>query len=202
MEIEEVNLGRLHQKSIKLTENQSHSPELQKIPKQDLEEFLSLYELTETQPKKVYNILDNFLKKHPTLPEALSLLTFNFIQRRKIKRADETIAFNYKHNPDNLLVKVNYADLCLRNGEIEEIKEIFEDKFDLKDLYPDKEEFHFNEYRAFHVLLAHYFHDQKDQELAEGHLLLASNIDPKHPSVSFLAKKIYKKKKRKLFSSS
>ncbi len=199
MDIKAVKLGRLEQKPIKLTQNQCYSPEIQKISKEDFDKFISLYTLTETEPKKVYNILTDFLKRHPILPEALSLMTYNYIQRRKVKRADETIAFNYKHNPDNLLAKINYADLCLRKGEIEEIKDIFEDQFDLRDLYPEKETFHFTEYRAFHVLAAHYYYDSGDKELAEGHLLLASNIDPKHPSVNFLAKKLYKKKKRGFF---
>lgn len=198
MEIKGVKLGRLQQKPIKLTQNQCYSEEIKKIPKEDLDKFISMYDQTEKKPKQVYNALTDFLKRYPTLPEALSLLTFNYIQRRKIKRADETITFNYKHNPDNLLAKINYADLCLRNKNTEEIKEIFEDQYDLRDLYPDKTTFHISEYRAFHILLAHYFYDTNDKELAEGHLLLASNIDPKHPSVNFLAKKLYKKKKRLL----
>ncbi len=200
MLIQEVKLGNFTQKAIKLTQNQSLSPECQKIPTEDLNFFLTLHEKTKTQPKKVLNELTDFLIRYPIVPEVLSLMAYNYIQRNKIKRADETIAFNYKHNPDNLLVKVNYADVCLRQRKNREIDEIFEGTYDLQELYPDKEEFYFEDYRAFHVVLGHYFFDSKENERAEGHLLLASNIQPKHHSVIFLAKKIYKKKRTPILS--
>ena len=197
MKIEAVELGNFKQKAIKLTQNQTFSRKLKEIPEQDLNYFLTLHGRCAKEPRKVYNELDDFIKRHHTIPEVLSLLSYNYIIRRKIKRADEIMEHNYKHNCENLLVKVNYAERCLRKGEIEEFEEIFEGKYDLRDLYPETSEFHFDEYRAFHVVLGHYFFEKEEEELAEGHLLLASNIQPKHPSVIFLAKKLYKKNKRK-----
>src|SRR3990167_11446182 len=123
---------------INLTNTQDYSEKLKELPEEQFKYFLTLYEKSKKEPKRTYNEIFDFLKRHPTIPEALSLMCYNHIQRRKVKRADETIVFNYKHNPDNLLARINYADYCLRRKWPERIEEIFESTFDLAMLYPEK----------------------------------------------------------------
>ncbi len=186
-------MNSLTHKPIKLTDVQEYSEKLKQLPEDQLKYFFTLYEKTEKEPKRTYNEIFDFHKRYPTIPEVISLMTYNHIQRRKVARADEMILFNYKHNPENLLARINYADYCLRKRWTERVEEIFEGIYDLADLYPERETFHVEEYRAFHTLISHYYFDIGDPEHAETHLLFASQVAPKHPSVLHLARKIYKK---------
>lgn len=195
MKIEEVKLGSLFQKAIELTKDTLPSEQWLQLSEEEQDHLQKLHELCKKEPRKTYNFLIDFLKRRPTLPEALSLLTYNYLLRRKVKLADETIAFTYKHNSDNLLACVNYADLCLRKKKPEKVEEIFEGVFDLVDLYPEQKLFPMEGYRAFHTMLAHYFLAINDRERSEGHLLLASNINRNHPNVRILAKKILHRKR-------
>ncbi len=197
MQIKGVQFEHLTQKPIKLTQIQDYSEKLKELPDDQLKYFFTLHEKTEKEPKRTYNEIFDFLKRYPTIPEALALLAYNHIQRRKVARADETIAFNYKHNPEHLLTRINYADYCLRRKRPEMVAEIFEDVYDLAELYPEREMFHIEEYRAFHTVIAQYYYDIEHIEIAENHLLLASNVAPKHPSIISLARKIYKGKGHK-----
>ena len=73
------------------------------------------------------------------------------------KKQDQAIIENYTDNPKYLFARCHYAQLCLHNGKIEKIPEIFENKFDLKVLYPRRNLFHANEYAAFTEVLCLYF---------------------------------------------
>ncbi len=48
-------------------------------------------------------------------------------------------------NPDYLFSKLNYAEICLKEGNYEKVPEILEGKYDLKSLYPERDLFHITE---------------------------------------------------------
>ena len=50
-----------------------------------------------------------------------------------------------KRFPDYLFGRLAYARDCLERGDLDKVSEIFEGKFDLKLLYPDRERFHVSE---------------------------------------------------------
>ncbi len=60
-------------------------------------------------------------------------------------KAEVIIKKNYEQNPDYLFAKCNYAEICFHRGQIEKIPEIFNNKFDLKLLYPKRKRFHISE---------------------------------------------------------
>ena len=159
---------------------------------QDFYLFLDLYEKSSCQPKKARPLLEKLLIQHPTLPELYNLLAFVYIRLKKIKKADLTLITAYKTCPDDLLTKINYADYCLRRRKIHEVLSIFDGHKDLRDLYPSKNTFHLAEFRGFMVVMGHLHLELKDKEKALQYLYLAKKVAPKHPSVLFLQKKLYK----------
>ena len=56
---------------------------------------------------------------------------------------------NYERHPNYLFAETNYARICLDKGDLERIPAIFNDKFDLKRLYPRRSRFHISEFVAF-----------------------------------------------------
>ncbi|MCP5505900.1 MAG: hypothetical protein H7A38_03335 [Chlamydiales bacterium] len=159
--------------------------------KEDLETFLSLYELASNSPKRAKKEVALFLEKHPHHPEILNLFTYLHLSLRKVKKAERLIEENYTHNPDYLFAKINYADLCLRKGNPQKIPEIFHQKLSLPELYPLKKMFHISEFRGFMTLMGHYHLSIGNRSAAEGYHYLAARVDPHHPSTQNLEKKLY-----------
>src|SRR5262249_10698168 len=91
-----------------------------------------------------------------------------------------------------LTAKINFADLCLRKKQAEAIPAIFDGNFDLNTLYPEKTTYHFAEFRGFMVLMGHYHLQIGKKDKAQDYCELAFLVDPLHPGVISLEKKIKK----------
>lgn len=178
----EITFEPLHQKIEKL------------LPKEDLKNYLNLYEMAKSKPKKALKDLLQLKEKYPDFPEIDNLLSYVYIRLRKIRRAEELTKNAYKKFPDYLFARINYADQCLRKGKIDEIEEIFDHKFHLKELYPKRKVFHYSEFRGFMVVMGFYHLALGDRSAAEQYYLNAVKADPLHPSLNALEKKLFKRK--------
>jgi len=161
--------------------------------KKDLETFLSLYSLAETNPKKAKKEVEIFRNNHPDHPEVLNLLTYLNVRRKRIRQAERLIDENFQKNPDYLFARINYADLCLRRKKLQKIPELFNFKFNLRDFRPNKKMFHISEFRGFMVMMGHYHLLIQKREAAECYHYLAHRVDPQHPNTKVLQKKLYYK---------
>jgi hypothetical protein len=79
---------------------------------------------------------------YPQTPVLYNHLSAAYNRGGNYKAQRELVIENYLKNPDYHFAKVNYAQLCLDNGDFEKIPEIFDHKFDLKLLYPHRNTFH------------------------------------------------------------
>ena len=174
-----------------LTWAQDLDPIKQTLSPDDLPLFLSLYEKALASPKKAKKEGDLFLKKYPTHPVVLNLLSYIYISLKKVKKAKQLIECNYEFNPDNIFAKINYAHHCLDKKKFEKIPEIFEGKFNLQDLYPKRKTFHISEFRGFVLLMGYYFLSINNKAVAIHYHYLAKRLDKSHPSTLLLQKKIY-----------
>lgn len=160
-----------------------------RLSKQELKTYIHLLEQAQYYPHKVFDEIKTFYENHPDLPEALNLLTYLYIQKKQLAKAEELTEENYKKNPDYLFARINYADQCLRKKQPAKVAEIFP-SFDLKELYPKREMFHFAEFRGFMVMLGFYHLALKNKKKAKECLELALQADPDHSSVKLLQKKL------------
>lgn len=159
----------------------------------ELKEYLRLYEKAQKDPKSAKEEARALLQKHDTLPEAYNLLTYIYVQLKKTRKAEKLIEENYQKNPKNLFAKINYADQCLRRGKTNLISEIFENCENLKDLYPNRETFHYSEVLGFSSLLGFYYLKKGDRERAMDYCAHAKLIDPEDSTVKHLLQKLSKK---------
>lgn len=158
---------------------------------EEIRTFLSLYELASNNPRQAIKKVALFLEKHPHHPEVLNLFTYLHLSLRKIRKANRLIEENYEHNPEYLFAKINFADLCLRRKQPEKIPEVFNQKLNLRELYPHKKMFHVSEFRGFMTLMGLYHLSIGRRSAAEGYHYLAARIDPHHPNTRNLEKKLY-----------
>ena len=163
----------------------------QGFSEEDLETYLALYTLTQSEPKKAKKKVESFLENHPDHPEVLNLLTFLTIAQRKIRKGDQLIEENFQKNPDYLFARINYGDLCLRRKKLEKVPELFNYKGSLKEFLPQRKVFHFSEFRGFVLLMGYYNLALGNREVAECFHYLAYKVDPRHPSTKMLERKLY-----------
>ncbi|MBF5059538.1 tetratricopeptide repeat protein [Candidatus Neptunochlamydia vexilliferae] len=182
--------------SHKLSWKQDLSSLKQEFSKEDLAEFLTFYSLAEESPKKAQKKVEKFREKYPNSPAVLNLLTFLYLSRRKIFKANRLIRENYANNPHDLFARINYADLCLRKKKSEAIGEVFNHTYSLTELYPERKTFHVSEFRGFMVVMGFYHLAIGKKEAAECYHYLAAKVDPDHPGPKVLAKKLFFKLKK------
>lgn len=154
-------------------------------------QFEDLYEKIQDCPQKHIEKLECFYKDNP-LPEVANLLAFAYLRLKRKAEAESLIEKTYRDYPEYLIARINYADQLLRLGKKEQVPSIFNDCFDLNALYPHRDHFHFAEFRGFMTLMGFYHLEVGEREKAEEFYQLAFQVDPLHPSVAALEKRILK----------
>lgn len=167
----------------------------------DYEKYNALLESAQTKPKKHLQDIKNFYSKHSDLSEVGNLLSYTYIRLKKIKKADELIMENYKHNPQSFFTCINYADLCLRKDKLEAFDAVFKGKHHLSEIYPERSWFHYSEVSAFYNLLSFYFLKKGEKNHAFDFYNFAKLVDPDDPASHFLRKKLYRRTFIKVLAS-
>ena len=80
---------------------------------------------------------------------------------------DTVMLRNKSVNPNNLISRCHFAQLCIQRRHFDQIPKIFGHKFDLKALYPRRNRFHPSEYTSFALVMCCYFNFSGDSMLAK-----------------------------------
>ena len=155
------------------------------IPK---EEIKHLYFLVFNEPKEAIKKLGELIKKYPDFPVLYNYLANAYQTTGQLVESYKVAKENYLRNPDYLFAKLNYARICVHHGELDKIPEIFDNKFDLKLLYPHRNQFHISEYVGFAHIMALYFWEKGDRNTAHLYYNNLKEIAPDHPSTKEVKK--------------
>jgi tetratricopeptide (TPR) repeat protein len=162
-----------------------------KLSEADLALYTRLYEQAQSDPREARAPLERFKEAHPHVPEAANLLTHVYIQLRQLRKAEALIRATYENHPHYLFGKINYAGQCLSKKQLSLIPAIFGGVFDLQALCPGRTLFHFSEFRGYAVFMGFYSLALGKREDAEKYHFMATRVDPHHPSVRFLGKRLF-----------
>lgn len=163
----------------------------------DYNRFIKLYDTNRKGLKLAIRDLIDLKTTYPKCAEIYNLLSFFYIRRRRVKKAEAVILENYTKNPDDLLAKINYADQLLRKKKFKSIDAVFQGQSDLRDIYPDQTVFPLSEFRGFMVLMGLYKLSQKNTHEAECFHYIAARVDKDHSQVKFLRRKLFRKPRYK-----
>ena len=147
-------------------------------PEIEKEISVDLYLLSGDNPRKAIHRLKELRLQYPEHPRIYNYLAKAYSYIRDAKKMIEVIEENYRRNPDYLFAKINYAQICLQRGEIHKIPIILDDKFDLKMLYPERNEFHVTEAVSFFGMLGMYFLKIDDMDQPKRMLKILEDLDP------------------------
>lgn len=168
---------------------------------QDYKHYLDLYTKAAENSKEALPSLLQLHAKYPNVAPVTSLLTYVYLKLKKLKKAEQLIETNYRTNPDDIFARVNYADQCLRNKQFDQIPAIFNQTFELSELYPHKRVYHYSEMGGFTRFLSRYYYNLKDRKQALEYYRLAVIADPRDPGLKPLEKLLFKKVKFKRVQS-
>ncbi len=131
--------------------------------------------------KNIIERLTNLIIQYPNAPELKNFLSTAYNTRGNRKKATEINQWTVAEHPDYLFGKLNLAISCIEKKEFHKVPEILGELMEIKQLYPDREEFHISEITGFYKVAVLYFCDIKNMELAENRYEILADLAPEHP---------------------
>jgi tetratricopeptide (TPR) repeat protein len=150
-----------------------------------------LHTEAQTAPHKAIPELLEWIKKHPRVPVFYNHLSVAYGLIGQQEKMRDVVLENYRRNPDYLFARLNYAELCLEQGDYEQVTEIFEHKFDLKLLYPKRNRFHISEVPSFMGLIGVYFSKIGERDSAVKYYDILREIAPDFEMTKRLRRELF-----------
>lgn len=164
---------------------------LDDLPFQVQKQTKELYNLTRTHPDQIIAPLLELIKKYPTVPVFYNYLRVAYDNTGQWEKSELLLEELYQKHPHYLFAKTNYAFRCLRIGDLETIKEIFQRKFDLNLLYPDRDVFHLSEFTAFTGVMSLYHLIIGDRHTAKKHYYRLKLWAPEHDLTEVIKNELF-----------
>jgi tetratricopeptide (TPR) repeat protein len=150
------------------------------IPDEISDQLEELYYLCQKKPSKAIAPLEELRRQYPDIPKVYNFLYAAYELSGEKSKAREAVLEMYRRHPDYLFAKVNYAEFCLQDGNYGKIAEIFDNKFDLTILYPDRKKFHISEVRGFYGIMGRYWLQTGQTHAAKMCYKMLRQIDPEN----------------------
>jgi hypothetical protein len=143
------------------------------------------------RPKEVIATVQPLLEQYPEAPQLYNYLHNAYRVLGDQANAERVLEEALQRFPDYLFGRITHATACLQRGELEEVSEIFQGKFELKLLYPERNRFHLSEVLGFYSVMAWYFHERGERNRSEVYYKLLQQLDPDHHNTRFVRRLLY-----------
>lgn len=142
-------------------------------------------EIANHRPKPAIAELEALQVKHPDVPKIDNLLVAAHSMLGHRDKVNELAETAYRKFPNYLFAKINYAQMLLSRGEFDAVPDIFDHKFDLMLLYPERRLFHVSEHTGFISVLCAYFCCVGRQDIAQELYDSLLKITPQSPMTAY-----------------
>jgi len=181
-----------HILSYEITDAPLPEPSFDRLPEQVKDELETLYEKVLLQkPQEALGVLKPLVEQYPDVPQLYNYLHTAYRQLNDRTNARWVLQETLERFPDYLFGRIAYATDCLQRGELEKVPEIFENKYELKLLYPKRKRFHISEVLGFCATMAWYFHSRREFDRAEMYYKPMQQLDPEHRNTLFIKGLLY-----------
>jgi tetratricopeptide (TPR) repeat protein len=154
---------------------------IKRLPSQVQERIDDLYALAQHDPTQAIPELERLVTTYPHIPTFFNHLSIAYLAAGDQEKATACVREAYRRHPQYLFAKVNYANLCLQQGEIGKIPGIFDHTCDLKQLYPHRTRFHVSEFTGFAWVMCRYCCAIGERETAALYYQMLKHVAPRHP---------------------
>ena len=164
-----------------ITDEPLENRHIKRLPAQVQARIDDLYELAQHDPTQAIPELERLVTTYPHVPTFFNYLSIAYLAASDQEKATACVRDAYRRHPQYLFAKVNYANLCLQQREIGKIPGIFDQTFDLKQLYPHRKRFHVSEFTGFAWVMCRYFCAIGERETAALYYQMLKQVAPRHP---------------------
>ncbi|MCP4130353.1 MAG: hypothetical protein GY754_05180 [bacterium] len=145
----------------------------------DIQELIQkLYVLTLEDLEKAIIKIREAIESYPEIPQFYNYLFVCYNEMGDFEKAISILETTRRKFPDYLFAKTNYAQLLLGEKKYSEIPKIFNNYFDLKLLYPERDTFHVTEVMSFFYVMGRYFIGINRLDIAKKYASTMNDIDP------------------------
>jgi hypothetical protein len=109
-----------------ITDEPLDNRDIKRLPSQVQERIDDLYELAQRDPRQVIPELERLIATYPHVPTFFNYLSIAYLAAGDQEQATAMVREAYRRHSQYLFAKVNYANLCLQQGEIGKVPGIFE----------------------------------------------------------------------------
>jgi tetratricopeptide (TPR) repeat protein len=174
-----------------ITDEPLDNRDIKRLPVQVQERIDDLYELAQHEPMQAIPALERLVTTYPHIPTFANHLSIAYLAAGDQEQATALVREAYRRHPQYLFARVNYANLCLQQGEIEKVPGIFDHAFDLKQLYPHRTRFHVSEFTGFAWVMCRYFCAINEWETAALYYQMLKQVAPRHPMTKHAKRALY-----------
>src|SRR5215471_12385379 len=174
-----------------ITDEPLDNRDIKRLPAQVQARMDDLYERAQHAPTQAIPELERLVTTYPHIPTFSNHLSIAYLAAGDQEKATALVREAYRRHPQYLFAKVNYATLCLQQGEVGKIPGIFDHAFDLKQLYPHRTRFHVSEWTGFAWIMCRYFCAIGEQETAVLYYQMLKHVAPRHPMTKHAKRALY-----------
>jgi tetratricopeptide (TPR) repeat protein len=174
-----------------ITDEPLDNRDIKKLPAPVQARIDDLYELAQHDPTQVIPELERLIATYPHVPTFFNYLSIAYLAAGDQEHATALVREAYRRHPQYLFAKVNYANLCLQQGEIGKVPGIFDHACDLKQLYPHRKRFHVSEFTGFAWVMCRYFCAIGEQNTAILYYQMLKQVAPRHPMTKQAKRALY-----------
>jgi hypothetical protein len=164
---------------------------IKRLPSQVQARIDDLYELAQHDPMQAIPELERLVTTYPHIPPFANHLSIAYLAAGDQEQATALVREVYHRHPQYLFAKVNYAHLCLQQGEIGKVPGIFDHACDLKQLYPHRTRFHVSEFTGFAWVMCRYFCAIGERDTAALYYQMLKHVAPRHPMTKQAKRALY-----------
>ena len=149
-----------------------------KLPESVKDDLNDIYDSGFKPPRQAIERLKPLIEQYPDVPQIYNYLHSAYQFLGDQASADRILAETLERFPDYLFGRLAQANACLDRGEIDRVAEIFDNRFDISLLYPERRQFHRSEVLNFSAVMARYFHAREEPKKAEMYYNIMKQMDP------------------------
>ena len=159
-------------------------------PKKIQNQVEAMHEQMRDDPAAAIPQLERLIQKYPHVPQFYNFIAVAYENLGESKLSTFWICEGYRCHPDYLFARVNLIHHHLLHGHLGEAEKIFDGKFDLKQLYPQRDVFHLTEAVCFFGAVGKYFWLKGDQQRAKLCYGLLKKLGPKNCHARWLQRRV------------
>ena len=188
--------GKFKLVNYKVSDDVPEDSAFAKLPESVQKEFSEIYEAVFKDPQKAIDWIVPLIQQYPDVPQAYNYLHSAYKLLKDEASAQRVLQTTLERFPDYLFGRIAQANDCLERGEIDQIPEIFEGKFELSMVCPGREQFHRSEVLNFAAIMARYFHAKGNKDQAESYYTVMKQLDPDHKTTRVIEQILHPKPKK------